>query len=149
MISPEIEMFLRLRLVNQEEPPITFTTSGWKLELTDGTGERLATGYGQIMGEMFFSKHTAHAFEQRKKERFDKDINTELSKIPMDPNVPVEGWARFTISGLMLFHAFGATIKMTAVTDRNHKWCGLLKLPGKWLTLADFSYQANGGEGKK
>ena len=92
---------------------------------------------------MYFSKPAAYLTGQRKKERFDKDIITELSKIPMDVNVPVEGWARFTIPGLSLFHVFGATIKMTAVTDGDRKCWGLLQPPGKWLSPAEFSYQAD------
>jgi hypothetical protein len=149
MTLSEIEIFLRLRLVNQEEPPITFMASGWIIELTDGAGEYLATGKGQTIGDMFFSKQPPYFGAQRKKERFDKDIITEVSKIPMDVNVPVEGWARFAVSGLTLFHAFGATIKMTAETDGGRKWCGLLKPPGKWLIPAEFSYQADVTEDKK
>jgi len=94
-------------------------------------GKHLATGNSQILGDMYFSKPAAYLTGQRKKERFDKDIITELSKIPMDVNVPVEGWARFTIPGLSLFHVFGATIKMTAVTDGDRKCWGLLQPPGK------------------
>jgi hypothetical protein len=139
LMAPEVEIIFRLRLMNQEAPPTTFAPTAWTIELTDGEGKHLAAGYGQPVGEMFFPKHTSYGFEQKKKERFDRDIITELSKIPMDVNVPIEGWSRFTVSGLSLFHAFGATIKMTAVTDTGRKWCGFLQSPGKWLSPAEFS----------
>jgi len=143
MISPEVEIVFKLRLMNQGDSPVTFAPTAWKIELTNGVGKSLSVGYGQFIGEMFFCKHTTSLFEQGKKERFDKDLITELSKIPMDANVPVEGWARFTISGLSSFHIFGATIKMTAVTDRNQKWTGFLKPPGTWLNPAQFSFRAD------
>ena len=112
--SIEIIFRVRLRLMKEQEPSITLKSTDWKIELRDGCGEYLATGYGQspISEDMVFDRKQTGIHSPVKKENFDKDIIAELAKVPMDVGLAVEGWARFTVSGLMLFHAFGATIKI-------------------------------------
>ena len=39
MISKEVDLFIRLRLTNQQEPPMTLLESAWKIELRDGNGQ--------------------------------------------------------------------------------------------------------------
>jgi hypothetical protein len=139
--SPVLEIILRLRLVNQGEPPMTLLNTHWKLELTDGSDKHIATGYGQtLLDHVVFERYTAYYDPNKKKERFHKDVITEVSRVPLDINVPVEGWARFTVEGIDVFHAFGATLKISAKDDSDHVWTHTEK-PGKWLTPVRFCFQ--------
>jgi len=141
--SPVLEIILRLRLVNREEPPMTLRNTQWKLEMTDGSDKPIATGYGQtLLDHVVFERYTAYYDPNKKKEHFDKDVITEASRVPLDANVPVEGWARFTVEGIDVFHAFGATLKISAKDDSDNVWTHTEK-PGKWLAPVRFCFKSD------
>ena len=141
MFSYEIQIAIRLRLLNQTGPPITFLPGQWQIELREiESGKRIGGGYGQtIRDDLVFDRLTPPA---TKPERFDKDLTVYLSRNPMDAGVPVEGWVWFWISGLMLYHAFGAKITVTAKDDDDSEWKFMDDwLPGKRLIPVQFSFE--------
>lgn len=139
--SPNIEICLHLRLINQADPPMIIRF--WKLELLDSNLSFLATAYKQILRtDMTFTKITLGLVGDRRTERFDKDLGEMASSIPMDELVPFDGWLRFTLSGILLHHVFGATFALTAVdaNDKDYPWTYTIP-PGTWLKPAEFSIE--------